>query len=62
MQNILKVKDQMLEEKGQGLVEYALIIGFVALAVFAILSQLGGPIVAIFNNLLAGLEKIFTQY
>lgn len=60
MQNILKVRNLMLDENGQGLVEYALIIGFVALAAVAILYQLGEPIVAIFNNLLVGLEKIIT--
>ena len=61
MHNILRKKLLMLEEQsGQGMVEYALIIGFVALTVFTILSQLGEPIVAIFNHLLASLEKIIT--
>lgn len=59
MQNILKSLLRLLgKEDGQGLVEYALIIGFVALAVFAILSRLGQPIVAILSKLLAALEKI----
>ena len=43
------------KDEGQGLVEYALIIALVALAVIAALTLLGGGIRTTFNNIVAGL-------
>lgn len=40
-----------LEERGQGLVEYALILVFVALVVFAVLLILGPTIGNVFSTL-----------
>lgn len=38
------------EEAGQGMVEYALIITFIALAVFAAIRPVGNKLVDVFNN------------
>ena len=50
-------KQFMMEEKGQGLVEYALIIGLIAVAVVVVLGLLGTGIGAQFTaitNALSG--------
>jgi pilus assembly protein Flp/PilA len=47
----------VLEEKGQGLVEYALILTMVAIVVFAVLMLLGpiiGNVFSTVNNSLSG--------
>lgn len=41
----------MVEEEGQGLVEYALIIGLIAVVAIAALTASGGSISAIFNTI-----------
>ena len=43
------------ERKGQGLVEYALIIALVSIAVIAALTLLGGGITTAFNTIVASL-------
>jgi pilus assembly protein Flp/PilA len=40
------------DDKGQGLVEYALILVLVAIVVIAILTLLGPAIAAVFSNIL----------
>jgi pilus assembly protein Flp/PilA len=45
----------LTRDEGQGLVEYALIIALVALAVIAALTLLGGGITTTFNNIVASL-------
>jgi pilus assembly protein Flp/PilA len=42
-------------EKGQGLVEYALILVLVAIVVIVIVSLLGGSIGNVFSNIIANL-------
>ncbi len=39
------------EEEGQGLVEYALIIGLIAIVAIAALSAAGGSVSGLFNNI-----------
>ena len=45
----------MPQEKGQGLVEYALILVMVALVVIVILALLGPAVGAVFSNLISQL-------
>jgi len=44
------------EEKGQGLVEYALILVLVAIVVIAILMLLGPEIGSVFSRIITGLQ------
>lgn len=46
---------RLKRDEGQGLVEYALIIALVALAVITALTLLGGGITTTFNNIVASL-------
>jgi len=50
-----KMQSKMQEEKGQGLVEYALIIFMVSIAVILILPNLGARIGVIFNQIITAL-------
>lgn len=50
-----QVKALFKEEKGQGMVEYALIIGLVAVVVIAVLVLLGPAISAKFQDIINGL-------
>jgi pilus assembly protein Flp/PilA len=43
------------KEKGQGLVEYALILVLIAIAVIAVLTLLGGQVGAVFNKITSSL-------
>jgi len=43
------------EENGQGMTEYGLIIGLVAVAVVAVLTTMGGTIKGKFNSIITGL-------
>ena len=45
------------DEEGQGLVEYALIILLVAIAVVALLTALGGDVGNIFSNISSELQN-----
>lgn len=47
--------NKLNEEKGQGMVEYALIIGFVAIVVIAVLILLGPAIAAKFQEIINAL-------
>lgn len=49
------IKKLYVEEEGQGLVEYALIIGLIALAVMAALGPVGDIIKVKFNEITTGL-------
>jgi pilus assembly protein Flp/PilA len=44
-----------LREKGQGLVEYALILVLIAVVVIAILALLGGQVSAVFSQIYSAL-------
>lgn len=46
------------QEKGQGLVEYALILVLVALVVFAVLTSLGPVIANVFSNINNSLSSL----
>lgn len=46
----------LVEEEGQGMAEYGLILALVAVAVIAALGLLGGKISEIFNNVTNGLS------
>ncbi|MGZ9196587.1 MAG: Flp family type IVb pilin [Candidatus Deferrimicrobiaceae bacterium] len=48
---ISSVMGMFQDEEGQGLVEYALIIVLVAIAVMAILTTLGGNVSTVFSNI-----------
>lgn len=50
------VLSKLREEKGQGMVEYALIIGFVAIVVIAVLILLGPAIAAKFQDIIDALN------
>ncbi len=54
----LKCRMGLLDEKGQTLVEYALIIGLVVLAVILVLGLLGDQIETIFTNITDTLEGV----
>ena len=43
------------KEKGQGLVEYALILVLIAIVVIAVLTLLGGQVRDVFNQIVNGL-------
>ncbi|MCD4752582.1 MAG: Flp family type IVb pilin [Anaerolineaceae bacterium] len=47
------------KEKGQGLVEYALILVLVAIVVIVVLSLLGPAIGDIFSNIMGGLSGTY---
>jgi len=47
-----------VKEKGQGLVEYALILVLVAVVVIAILSLLGPAIGNVFSAILVGIQGV----
>lgn len=55
-----KIKNQMLsvfkEEKGQGMVEYALLVGLIAVVVIAVLVLLGPAIAAKFTQIVNSLK------
>ncbi len=59
MLNLLKMFTLMKNnKKGQGMVEYGLIIGLVALVVIGALVALGGGLGDIFNEITDGLDGV----
>lgn len=54
---LMKVKKFFKSEKGQGMVEYGLIIGLVAVVLIAVLVAFRGQIAGIFDSLSAGIES-----
>ena len=58
MLSILKsyVVSKVREEKGQGMVEYALLVGLIAIVVLAVLVFLGPAIAAKFQAIIDGLK------
>ncbi|RLL47028.1 Flp family type IVb pilin [Oceanobacillus piezotolerans] len=46
-----KIKGLFLEEKGQGMTEYGLILGLIAVAVIAALTTMGGNISGLLDNI-----------
>jgi pilus assembly protein Flp/PilA len=45
-----KMKDLLMEEQGQGMTEYALVLGVIAVGVVAVLFALKGNILTLFNK------------
>ena len=55
MKKLLNLLSQMKNEKGQGMVEYGLIIGLIAIAVVVTLGLLGDQVNAIFTSITTAL-------
>lgn len=49
------VSQLQLRHKGQGLIEYALIVLLIAIVVIVILGLVGGQVQNVFNNIFTGL-------
>ena len=47
-----KIKSLFVEEEGQGMTEYGLVLGIIAVAVIAVLAALRNQIVALFQSVL----------
>lgn len=54
----VKFRNWMNREEGQGMVEYAMIVGLVAVGVLALLTLLGGQIGDIFTSITNALKSI----
>jgi pilus assembly protein Flp/PilA len=52
-----KIKGLVVEEKGQGMTEYGLVLGLIAIAVVGSLALLRKEIVAIFENVVDVVTK-----
>ncbi|WP_010647769.1 Flp family type IVb pilin [Oceanobacillus massiliensis] len=55
-----KIKGLFIEEKGQGMTEYGLILGLIAVAVIVVLGLMGDQIGAIFTDVkdqLSGIDS-----
>ena len=50
-----KIKGLFIEEKGQGMTEYGLILGLIAVGVIAVLITLGDEIKGVFSELVSKL-------
>jgi pilus assembly protein Flp/PilA len=50
MKMMKKMKALLVEEQGQGMTEYGLVLGIIAVAVVGILAALRGEIVAMFKE------------
>lgn len=53
-----KIRSLMVREEGQGMVEYAMIIGLVAVGVILVLTLLGTQIQTIFTSITNALQSI----
>jgi pilus assembly protein Flp/PilA len=51
-----KIKGLFIEEKGQGMTEYGLILGLIAVGVIAVLITLGDEISSVFSDLVSKLQ------
>lgn len=60
LQVISLFKRLVREEEGQGLVEYALIIGLVAIVLIGVLSTMEGGIAGVFDRIHTQLDSIVT--
>jgi len=58
--SISKLLQVFKQEKGQGMVEYALLIGLIAVVVIAVLVLLGPQIARMFQKIVDELGKIIT--
>jgi len=47
---VIDIRELKTEESGQGMVEYGLIIGLIAIIVIAVFVALGGPLKNMFSN------------
>lgn len=54
----VKLQNMLKREEGQGMVEYAMIVGLVAIGVIALLTLLGGQIGDIFTSITNALKSI----
>ncbi len=54
----VKVRNWLENQEGQGMVEYAMIVGLVAVGVLALLTLLGGQIGDIFTSITNALKSI----
>jgi pilus assembly protein Flp/PilA len=52
---VKKMKSLFVEEEGQGMTEYGLVLGVIAVAVIAILATLKNQIVNLFNNVVTAI-------
>lgn len=55
-----KLKALFIEEEGQGMTEYGLILGLIALVVVGVLVTMGDKVKAIFTNAETELNKVPT--
>jgi pilus assembly protein Flp/PilA len=53
---MLKIKNLLVEEKGQGMTEYGLVLGLIAVAVVVTLVALRKEIITIFNDVLTTVQ------
>lgn len=51
------LKQLVVEEEGQGMTEYGLVLGVIAVAVVGTLVSLRGEITEMFNNVLTDIEE-----
>lgn len=56
MSKVLAVKEELRSERGQGMVEYALILGLISVVCIVALGLISGDIKAIFNSIATTLE------
>lgn len=54
----VKIRNWFDREEGQGMVEYAMIVGLVAVGVIALLTLLGTQVKEIFTGITTGLKAI----
>ena len=52
-----KLKGLVVEEKGQGMTEYGLVLGIIAVAVVALLVTLKDEIIGIYDQALANIQS-----
>ena len=55
------IKEFMNEESGQGMAEYALIVGLIGVALIAVLTKMKGSIKGVFDRTSESLDKAVTD-